>query len=320
MRETIPPCVDVIIPVYRPGKTFRKLLDMLVKQTLVIQRIIIMNTEQSYWKDSDYADILNLEVHHVTKEEFDHGGTRNQGAKHSEADIMVFMTDDSLPGDERLIEHLVESLSWVGPEGERAAVAYARQIPAEDCHVIERYTRDFNYPEESKVKTAADLPKLGIKTFMASNVCCAYRRDIFEELGGFINKTIFNEDMIYAAEAIKAGYGVVYSAKAEVVHSHNLSGRQQFRRNFDLAVSQADHPEVFEGIRSEGEGIRLVKRTASCLIKSGQFWLLPSLVVTSGCKYTGYWLGKRYRKLPVWLVRFCTMNASYWSRKGGDKV
>lgn len=317
MREAMQPSVDVIIPVYRPDGKFRELLDMLKKQSRKIHKIIIMNTGRSYWNDRDYVDIANMEVHHVTREEFDHGGTRNRGAGYSEADIMVFMTDDSIPGNERLIEHLIEALAWTGVDGETVAVAYARQLPAESCKVIERYTRAFNYPEESRVKTAADLPELGIKTYMASNVCCAYRGDIFRELGGFISRTIFNEDMIYAAGAVKAGYGVAYTVKAEVIHSHNLSLGQQFHRNFDLAVSQADHPEVFEGIRPEGEGIRLVKQTAFYLMKTGRSRLIPSLVAVSGCKYAGFWLGKRYQKLPLWLVKACAMNKSYWSREGG---
>ena len=66
-----------------------------------------------------------------------------------------------------------------------------------------------------------------------------------------MKKTIFNEDMIFAGGLIQKGYGVAYAAEAKVVHSHNHSAIQQFHRNFDLAVSQADHPEVFDGIRSE---------------------------------------------------------------------
>ena len=69
--------------------------------------------------------------------------------------------------------------------------------------------------------------------------------------------TIFNEDMIYAAGLVKAGYGVAYEAEARVIHSHNYTGRQQLRRNFDLGVSQAQHPEIFRGVPSEGEDHRL---------------------------------------------------------------
>lgn len=320
MKKTASISVDVIIPVYRPDKRFRELLDMLARQTVPVRRIIIMNTERYFWKDSEYKDISGLEVHHVTKAEFDHGGTRRQGAGYSEADIMIFMTDDAIPKDGHLLEHLVKALTFSGPDGESGAVAYARQLPAEDCRMIERLTRTYNYPSKSKMKTAADLKELGIKTFMSSNVCCAYRRDIYEELGGFISRAIFNEDMIYAAGAVKAGYGVVYAAKAQVIHSHNLTCGQQFHRNFDLAVSQADHPEVFEGIPSEGEGLRLVKSTAVQLVKTGHIMLVPELLLVSGCKYAGYWLGKRYRRLPGRLVRACTMNKSYWNRKGGNPV
>ena len=55
---------------------------------------------------------------------------------------------------------------------------------------------------------------------------------------------------------INAGYKVAYVAEARVIHSHNYTGMQQFHRNFDMAVSQAEHPEVFEGIKSESEGIK----------------------------------------------------------------
>ena len=49
-------------------------------------------------------------------------------------------------------------------------------------------------------------------------------------------------------------YAIAYVADAKVIHSHNYNCTQQFKRNFDLAVSQADHPEVFGGIHSESEG------------------------------------------------------------------
>ena len=40
-----------------------------------------------------------------------------------------------------------------------------------------------------------------------------------------------------------------------------------------------------------------------------------SLVLQSACKYTGYLLGKNYRKLPGGLVKKLTMNKNYWGNK-----
>ena len=304
--------VDVVIPAYKPGKKFSRLLKMLERQTWPVGKVIVMNTEKSFWNDHGFEGIGNLEVHHLTKEEFDHGDTRNRGMKLSRADIVVFMTDDAVPADEHLIEELVKAFAQRGPEGE----AYARQLPDKDCALAERYTRSFNYPEESCVKTKADLKRLGIKTFFASNVCCAYDREKFWFQGGFIRRTIFNEDMIFAGRAVlQDDYAVAYAAEARVIHSHNYNCRQQFKRNFDLAVSQADHPEIFNGIRSESEGIRLVKSTARFLIRQKKPWLVPGLVVKSGFKYLGYRAGKCYRLLPGWMILKCTMNREYWKKQ-----
>lgn len=310
--------VDVIIPTYKPDQKFARLLERLSRQTYPVNKIIVINTEEKYWRSELSEGICNPELHHISREEFDHGGTRNLGAGFSDGDVMVFMTDDAVPKGRRLIEHLVEALSRKGPKGEEAAVAYARQLPDEDCRLIERYTRKFNYPQESCIKTREDLPKMGIKTYFASNVCCAYRKDIFEKLGGFVSPTLFNEDMIYAAEAIKAGYCVVYAADARVIHSHNLTPAQQFHRNFDLAVSQADHPEVFADLASEGEGIRLVKATAVWLLKQKRAGQIPRLVAGSSCKYAGYRLGKMYRRLPKSVVLRCTMSPGYWDKRNPD--
>ena len=42
--------------------------------------------------------------------------------------------------------------------------------------------------------------------------------------------------------------------------------------------------------------------------------LIPGLIWQSGCKYLGYRLGRRYRQLPGWLIKKCTMSQSYWEK------
>ena len=207
--------VDVIIPVYGPGNRVLELFDQLGHQTVPVDRLIVMNTEKSLW--DKWTETLepgrlpeNLSVYHVTKEEFDHGATRNAGIEHSDADVCVCMTHDALPADTGLLKALMDALF----SGDDIAVAYARQLPAKDCRTIERYTRAFNYPDKPMVKTKKNLETMGIKTYFASNVCCAYRKDIFRKLEGFVNSTLFNEDMIYAATAMDAGYAVAYVPEA----------------------------------------------------------------------------------------------------------
>ena len=302
--------VDVLIPVYRPDGKLTELLKRLKMQNYPIHRVILMNTEEKHFPTELTGIWDRFEVYHLAKEEFDHGGTRDRGVRMSTADLVVCMTQDAMPADETLIEELVKPFD--DPE---VWAAYARQLPNEDCRDVEKYTRSFNYPEQSMVKTKEDLDRLGIKTFFCSNVCAAWRREKYLELGGFVKHTIFNEDMILAGTMIKQGGKIAYCAKAKVIHSHNYSAFQQFHRNFDLAVSQTMYPEVFGGIRSESEGIKLVKKSLSYCIKIGKPWLMIQVVTQSAGKLLGYKMGQRYRSLPMWLILRCTMSPSFW--RGG---
>lgn len=303
--------VDVIIPVYKPGKELLALVDRLQEQTVPVQKIILMNTEEKYFEKLVYGSRFrekhsNVEVHHLSKREFDHGGTRHRGVQYSEAEVFITMTQDAMPTDEFLVERLTEHL------GGGVAVSYGRQLPEGNADELEKFSRYFNYPPVSCVKSEDDLSRLGIKTFFCSNVCAAYRRDVYNELGGFARHTIFNEDMIYASAAVHAGYSVSYKADARVIHSHNYTWRQQLRRNFDLGVSQTDYSEAFAGVHSEAEGKKLVSAAWKYLQKKGKLYRFPGFCVQCAFRYAGFLMGKNYRRLPKGWVLAITTNKEYW--------
>lgn len=301
--------VDIIIPTYRPDESVVYLIKKLLKQTYPIHEIHIIDTETGIFSKELKNISDKIRISKIKPEQFDHGGTRHEGAMQSHADIILYMTQDAMPVNEYLVEELVKAF-----DNEKIAAAYARQLPNSKCNVIERYTRAFNYPEQSRIKSLEDLETLGIKTYFCSDVCAAYRKSVYESLGGFEEKTIFNEDMIMAAKIIQSGRSVKYVAEAKVIHSHNYNCKQQFQRNFDLAVSQVEHPEVFQNIKSESEGMRLVKNTMNYLIKIKKPWLIIKLILQSGFKYMGYCLGRKYSQLPMWLIKKCTMNQRYWEK------
>lgn len=307
--------VDVIIPVYRPDEKLERLIEKLGVQTMKPAHVLFLQTMTGDSEDERVGEILkraeNARIIPVDKNEFDHGGTRNQGASLSEAEYMLFMTQDAVPEDAYLIENMYRHIT----SGEMIATAYARQTPGEEAGVIESYTRTFNYPEESSVKSLDDLERLGIKTYFCSNACAMYKKSVYEELGGFVTETIFNEDMIFASHVIGAGYKIAYAADAKVVHSHKYTYREQLTRNFDLGVSQRQYREIFEGIKSESEGIRLIKDTMRHLVRCGKWYFIPDLIIQSGFKFIGYRLGLRYEKLPGWLVKKLSMNKRYWNER-----
>ena len=274
---------------------------------------------------TDFATFVNKIIDELTKEGRKHTA---ETRKYSANRLLMFMADKPTPMDKWDELFVQDYETWLKTQGLSASTTafylsqlcafYARQLPREDCAPVECYTREFNYPAQSRIKSAEDLKTLGIKTFFCSNVCAAYRRDIYEELGGFVKHTIFNEDMIYAAKAVEAGYAIAYAADARVVHSHNYTNGQQFHRNFDLGVSQAEHPEVFAAYPSESEGKRMVKDVTAYLRDHHMSGRLPHFYIQCACKYAGYLLGKNYRRLPgKWVLAF-TSNKEYWKQNRKD--
>ncbi len=305
--------VDVVIPVYKPDKKTYTMLNRIAGQKYRVNRIILINTERKYFMEELLRIDDRIEVYHITREEFDHGATRHMGMELSKADYVLFMTMDAVPADRNLVGNLLKGFKQTGKNGERAAVVYGRQLPAKDCRMQEKYARMYNYPEKSMVKTMADVKRLGIKAFFSSDVCAMYDREIYYINGGFGKKMIFNEDMIYAAAAMRNGYAVVYCSKASVIHSHNHSCMEQLRRNFDIGVSHADNMDVFESVPPEGEGIRLMLNTALYLCRNGHCYEVPYLIISSAVKYMGYRLGRNYKKLGRKTVMRLTSDKNYWN-------
>ncbi|QHW31537.1 glycosyltransferase family 2 protein [Paenibacillus rhizovicinus] len=301
--------VSVIIPTYNAGPEFERLLRRLQSQSQPPYEIIVIDSASTDGT-AETARRVGVRVIPIAKANFDHGGTRNAAAKQSKGDTLLFMTQDAYPDDDYLIERLIEALY----AEEDTACAYARQIAREDADGLERMARENNYPPVSIRKQRSDLPRLGIKTFFCSNVCAAYKKTIFDELGQFDAPVLFNEDLFFAARCVLNRYAVRYVAEARVIHSHHYTVMQQFRRYFDNGVSMRDNEWVYPYASVGKAGSSLVRQQLQFLIRSRRWLWIPKLVADAGAKLLGFQLGKRYRKLPPKLcVRF-SMHRGIWAK------
>lgn len=303
---------DVIIPCYKPGEKFRKLLKALEKQELPPKKVILINTEERYFPKDVLKDTkLDIRLHHISRRDFDHAYARNLGVSFSDTPYFLCMTDDAVPADEKMTRALLSAFS----QDSKIAEVYARQCCTKESSFDERLSRTFNYREASQIKGMEDLNRLGIKCFFASNVCCMYKREIFSSLRGFLVPTIFNEDMIFAARAEQAGYKVAYQAEARVYHSHRFTALQQFRRNFDLGVSHRDYREIFDLVPPEKEGIRMIMQNSKAVLSEGKAYLLFPLFFRTVFRFLGYKAGRNYSRIPKFLLRRFTLNPQYFQNK-----
>ena len=101
--------IDVIIPVYKPAEDFDDVLKKIMAQSVRPDNIILLQTiENESEKVKEYSD-ENIKTYPILKSKFDHGATRAYGASLSSADYILFMTQDAVPDNDRLIEELLKA-------------------------------------------------------------------------------------------------------------------------------------------------------------------------------------------------------------------
>ncbi|MBO4505365.1 MAG: glycosyltransferase family 2 protein [Lachnospiraceae bacterium] len=282
---------EVVIPAYKPDDKLERCVGMLLRQKAKPYRIKILLTTDDETDVEDLARRLSdgVIVEQVRKADFTHGAARQRGMDEAVSDYVLFMTQDAVPYDEDMTEALIKAVSKPG-----AAVAYARQIAYGNADSIEKFTRRFNYPTKSRTQTKKDLETVGVKAIFCSDTCAMYSRALHREIGGFDKSANFNEDGIFAYNALNAGYTVEYCADAKVYHSHNMTLGAHFSRNCTIALNQKAHPEIYKKLRSESEGIRYIRTGVRFFAKKKKYRCIAKLIVTGAVRYAGYFCGKHF--------------------------
>ena len=151
--------VDVIIPVCQPDKRFFKLLAGLAMQTVVPEKVYLLNVESGEPEDS--CEALSEQIYHyfgkrksfgkrlplaieiigIDPEEFNQGETRHQGALASTSPFLLFMRQNAVPADEKLIALAKAAAEQTGSTVRIGRVASGDQFvadPALKDRIIQR--------------------------------------------------------------------------------------------------------------------------------------------------------------------------------------
>lgn len=279
-------------------------------QSFTPNEIIVIDSSSSDGT-ADLARELGCKTLSIERNKFDHGGTRNLAAAYSSGEFLVFMTQDASLAKRCSLEHLLHPFRIA-----RIAGVCGRQLPMPDANPLAAHARIFNYPPVSCVKNEDDIPKLGIKVPFLSNSFAAYRRTVFQDLGGFPAHIVFGEDMHIAARMIMKGYSIAYMADATAYHSHNYTIIEEFKRYFDLGSFHEKYTWIQEKFGKAGsEGFRFMRSELSYARKYGFSWVARSFLA-SGFKYIAYMLGRRAPWLPCSLKLKLGQNKVFWSQTG----
>jgi rhamnosyltransferase len=282
--------ISVIIPTLNAEKQIAPLLQQLKGQTLPPDEILVVDS-QSEDQTAKIAAENGARVIPILRKEFDHGGTRHMALQSCSGDIVLFMTQDAIPADKEYIANLTAPFQnpCVGAAG-------GRQVAREGARPYEQAVREYSYPAEDRLWSGEDIHRLGVKAFLISDVCSAYRRSAYEKAGGFENPILTNEDMLMAAQLLRSGYSLAYAGRAAVRHSHSYTLGQEYRRNFLIGRFMQRYQERLCNVKETGEGIRLVKYVLKKLLKKGRIWESLCFCMNCAARLLGNRAGRHEEK------------------------
>lgn len=279
--------ISVVIPTLNAESQILTLLDKLDRQSVRPDEILVVDSESGDRTQELVSRCSGVRLIAIRRKEFDHGKTRDMALRQCVGDVVLFMTQDALPTDEHYIRHIVEPFG-----DEQVAAVGGRQIAYPDARPFEKAVRARNYPDTERVWTKADIPLLGVRAFLISDVCSAYRKEAYLAVGGFDYPILTNEDMLMAERLLHAGYKLAYSGKASVYHSHAYTLRQEYRRNYIIGRTMKRYEERFEHVGEMGTGVKLVRDVCLDLVREGRFLECIAFAGNCAARLLGNRLGR----------------------------
>lgn len=269
-------------------------------------RVLVVNSS-SQDGTVELAKKMGAETLIVPRPSFNHGTTREAARKHLGTEIVLMTTPDAIAVDRFVVEKLVEPLLQ-----EKAALAYARQLPHDGADLFEAFPREFNYPAHSHIRTLRDIQTHGSYTFFFSDSFSAYKTSALDTIGGF-SPVLTGEDTVALAKMLHRGLSVAYVAEAEVKHSHRYSLLQEFRRYFDTGLARKNYQELISiAGTDDARGMQFTKALLKKVANESP-QMLPYAVLQTAAKWLGYKIGAKSPNAPLWFKKALSSQDFYWT-------
>ncbi len=259
----------VVLPVKDGAPHLRELLPALLAQRVPGGHEILAIDSASSDGSAAILAAHGVRTLAIPAAAFDHGETRNQGARAAAGRVLVFLTQDALPVDEHVVARLADAVE----RDERVAGAFARQVPRPDADAVTR--RDLAgwvaCEPEPRLVFAGDLAAFdrlpALERYRLSvfdDVCSAVRRETL--LAHPFAPTPFGEDVEWGLRMLRLGRGLAYVPDAAVVHSHRRAARALFRRNY---LGHRLLARLF-GLRTVPRAVDLARSSAVAIVRDLQ--------------------------------------------------
>ena len=248
------PLVSIVLRSFNEGWALKETLPALKAQGYKNRELIVIDSGSTdgsieLIEQADPAHFIRIQPH-----EYVPGRVLNTGIELAKSNAVIFLNADATPQGTHWLRPLVDAL-----RDARTAAVFGRQIPRPDCRAVFAcdYDRCFG-PQRESVNWD--------HFFSMAN--SGIRKDVWEKRK-FSETLKYSEDDEYTRWWKAQGYRIVYCPESVVMHSHNYTPAQAYKRGFGEGQALA---YVWQGKESDLNPLRtLVLGWANDLSKDLQF-------------------------------------------------
>jgi len=227
------PRVSIILRSFNEAWALRSTLDALKAQTYTNWELIAFDSGSS---DGSVELLRRANPTHFVEmlpHEYRPGRVINRAIKLARSDRVIFLNADATPQGSDWLEPLVLALS-----DPKVAAVFGRQVPRPGCKAV--FARDYE-------RCFGDKRESAHWEHFFSMVSSGLRRDVWA-IRGFNETMQYSEDDEYTRWCVGAGYRIAYCPDSVVMHSHNYTPRQAYKRSFGEAWALSS---VWNGSRGD---------------------------------------------------------------------
>ena len=218
---------------FNEGWALRQTLPALAAQNYKPWNLIVIDSGST---DDSVQLIRQTSPRHfiqIRPEEYNPSRVMNHAMRLAESGCAIFLNADATPQGPDWLCPLVSAL-----QDPQTAAVYGRQIPRPDCRAV--FAHDYERCFGPKRQSVA-------WEHFFSMVSSGLRKDVWGRRG-FLESLHYSEDNEYTRWCRSQGYRVVYCPESVVMHSHNYTLQQAYKRSFGEAKALA---AVWNGKRSD---------------------------------------------------------------------
>ncbi|MEO6183907.1 MAG: glycosyltransferase [Verrucomicrobiota bacterium] len=233
------PLVSIILRSYNEGWALRDTLLGVQNQEYKNWELLVIDSGSTDGSAELIRKANPRHFHQIQPSEYNPSRVMNWGMRVAKGDYGIFLNADASPQNSNWLRPLVTAL--MNPKN---AAVFGKQIARPDCRAVYAcdYQRCFGSSRES---TKWD--------HFFSMVSSGVRKDIWSRRG-FLEKLQYAEDDEYTRWCKSQNLEVVYCPDSVVMHSHNYTPAQAYKRSFGdaraLAASWRENPNYFNFFRT----------------------------------------------------------------------